>query len=355
MSPLIEPVLSRTAMEDAALRWRERSAQREARLRLVRQGRYIEAEGIERLLARMAYQGFDSASLSELTDEGFISLQRETLAADFLERAQRSSKAVGRVVVSSRHGVTKVGTGFMISPKLMLTTSDVLPSAEAAEGAMFELGLPHALQPERYFYANHELGFTAVAIEGASSHWCKLAEQEIATAIGHPVNLVHYPLGKEKEVIVRNTEVVDLLSEAVQYRGVTAPGSSGAPVFNDEWKVIAIQRTGIPRTDLRGNYMRRSSGIWEPGDDPADLDWIANEGIAAWTILSRLRGAENHDLFAEMFEPIVVTEEVEEEPPIVETPAPAPPPPAPANTGTTIRLNIPLKITVEIDGTIGSL
>ena len=49
----------------------------------------------------------------------------------------------------------------------------------------------------------------------------------------------------------------------VQYVTSTLPGSSGSPVFNDNWEVVALQHSGgkLPEPTTRQSYYRKEE-IW---------------------------------------------------------------------------------------------
>ena len=39
------------------------------------------------------------------------------------------------------------------------------------------------------------------------------------------------------------------------YKSDTAPGSSGSPVFNNEWQLIALHSAGVAKKNDRGDYV----------------------------------------------------------------------------------------------------
>ena len=38
---------------------------------------------------------------------------------------------------------------------------------------------------------------------------------------------------------LRENQIVDLLEQFLHYRTDTEPGSSGSPVYNDQWQIVA--------------------------------------------------------------------------------------------------------------------
>jgi len=87
------------------------------------------------------------------------------------------------------------------------------------------------------------------------------------------------------------------------YETDTLPGSSGAPVFSDQWYVVALHRRGVPKTrkDRRNGkevVLRHDDKV--AGDDDTDdnIKFVANEGVRISRIMRRvemLSGGEAGD------------------------------------------------------------
>jgi V8-like Glu-specific endopeptidase len=58
------------------------------------------------------------------------------------------------------------------------------------------------------------------------------------------VSIIQHPGGHYKKISMQNNFVAYADSQVVQYTTSTEPGSSGSPVFNDEFEVIAIHHSG---------------------------------------------------------------------------------------------------------------
>jgi V8-like Glu-specific endopeptidase len=67
------------------------------------------------------------------------------------------------------------------------------------------------------------------------------------------------------------------------------PGSSGSPVFNDQWELVALHHSGVPRRNAAGRVLAVNGRIWkeEMGEDR--IDWVANEGIRVSSIVRRVQ------------------------------------------------------------------
>jgi V8-like Glu-specific endopeptidase len=57
-------------------------------------------------------------------------------------------------------------------------------------------------------------------------------------------NIIQHPLGGPMKVALRYNQIVEVMGERVYYLSDTLEGSSGSPVFDDEWRVIALHRAG---------------------------------------------------------------------------------------------------------------
>lgn len=79
----------------------------------------------------------------------------------------------------------------------------------------------------------------------------RLDGKERALIIGHPG-------GRDLRFSIGDNVILDSDDRVVHYRAPTEPGSSGSPVFNDRWEVIAMHyagRTDTPRLHaLPGTY-----------------------------------------------------------------------------------------------------
>ena len=235
------------------------------------------------------------------------------------------------------------------------------------------------LEPRTFFLNNKELDFTLVAVEQTSLQGRSLVEygflplikEEGKIILKDCVNITQHPRGELKQIVIRENELVDLLDSGfAHYRGDTEPGSSGSPAFNDQWEVIALHHSGVPKTNKNGDYLDVSGKVWRQGDDPDRLAWVANEGIRISRLVQFLEQAQvqSHEqvLWKQLLEnvptPSSINFPVDEgkETPVIEGNPPIVPAPA-SSPGTTINMNslmqspdgkitvtIPLSITVQL-------
>ena len=231
-------------------------------------------------------------------DSGAEAIQGETIDyidAVFLPIGARAARTVARALVDRGH--TPKGSGFMISPRLFITNNHVLIDAEAAAGAWIdfnyeldETGAPAAeiifeLDPEAFFHTVswELLDYSVVAVgkrvrgtgELSDQGFCPLCDCGHKHAIGMPVNIIQHPLGREKKLVVRQNRLVARYEHVLHYEADTEKGSSGSPVLNDAWEVIALHHWGEPHLETRSV-------------DGVDSPVTVNEGVRISAIVDDL-------------------------------------------------------------------
>jgi endonuclease G, mitochondrial len=184
---------------------------------------------------------------------------------------------VARILVSTERGggVERFGTGSLVGPRVLLTNNHVLKTAETAARATVEFGyvlglnghssgtVSFELEPDALFLTNRELDYTLVAVQEqnedgealAQFGWNPLIEAEGKAIKGEMLNIVQHPNGEPKQLAMRENRLVDLLENFLHYETDTAPGSSGSPVFNDQWEVVGLHHSGVPRKDDQGRKL----------------------------------------------------------------------------------------------------
>ena len=103
-----------------------------------------------------------------------------------------------------------------------------------------------AIQPRKIhevIASDKALDFTVVRIDEASdrsplpvdSRTIDIKDGEI-----RPLNVIQHPNGKAKKIAIRNNLATAAIAPQVRYFTATYGGSSGLPVFSDDWHVVAI-------------------------------------------------------------------------------------------------------------------
>jgi endonuclease G len=170
---------------------------------------------------------------------------------------------VGRILIKDDRGrLIGYGTGSMISPHLMLTNHHVLDTARTAATSHVEFDYQDGIDgklldvttfgfdPDRFFLADESLDFAIVAVRAAADELAsfgfnRLIESEGKALLGEFVTIVQHPRGEKKQVVLRENRIVDGGEHFVHYSADTEPGSSGSPVFNDQWEVLALHHASV--------------------------------------------------------------------------------------------------------------
>jgi len=199
----------------------------------------------------------------------------------FLAQGLQVARSVAFIGV--RDGTkTWSGTGFLISRDFLMTNHHVLPSAELLPHTIvrfnYEEDFTGAAQPvsefrpksNALFHANKALDVAVVQLDGAPGEaWGWIASEPGRVTSGERVNIIQHPSGLPKQVAMQNNFVQHIDEEIVQYITATQRGSSGSPVFDDAWRLVALHHAG--------GYMQ------EPG---SGRRYFRNEGIRFGRILA---------------------------------------------------------------------
>ncbi|MCP3137301.1 DNA/RNA non-specific endonuclease [Pyxidicoccus xibeiensis] len=248
--------------------------------------------------------------------------RNDLVSTSYLELGLRAAESVVRIRYRYPNGQqVGIATGFMVGPGLLLTNHHVLetPDSTQALRAEFEYELApdgttrsgplFAFEPQRCFITNQDLDYSLVAVAPRSIDgqvelsrygWLRLEVSTKSIRAGEFVTIIQHPGGDTKQVALRENEVrtvgnlpVGASAETrLWYSSDTAQGSSGSPVFNDSWQVVALHRAGVldraPNGDIILNDGQQVSETEAALLPPHRLNWIANEGTAASFILQDL-------------------------------------------------------------------
>ena len=212
--------------------------------------------------------------------EKIMSSQKTLLPITFLEAGMIKARAVGKVITPEG-----AGTGFLISDQnLFITNNHVLPTKELAAQSSVRLNYQATLKGIAAVFEDFEID--------ASSYRTSVEDDwSIVTLKGNPaekygfipltgaktkkdefVNIIQHPGGEAKQIAMYHNVVTYADNNIIQYLTDTMPGSSGSPVFNSKWEVVALHHSG--------------GWLEEPGMKD---EVMRNEGIAIGKIMAAIQ------------------------------------------------------------------
>lgn len=370
-------------MTETERRFAERQATREEGIRLVRAGNLLLADSPERVRARLKRLGIDrrAAERVSATQAGFRNEAKRRIVEDagratlpgsteqekveavtaetlgiepgamrpaelavdqllverivgrddllgiaYIDRGLTASRTVGCVRLFDNGRCVGSGTGFMVSPRLLLTNNHVLEDAAMGRQARVVFNfqddpegyalppITFSLDPDTFFLTSQPLDFTLIAVGRTTDGtvdleeigWSRLIETEGKIINGEYVTIIQHPNGQPKQIALRENQIIDVLENFLHYHTDTAPGSSGSPLFNDQWEVVGLHHSGVPKRDSQGRILTRDHTLWTAAMGDAAIHWIANEGVRISRILKHVKnqslGGEAHRLREQIFE-----------------------------------------------------
>ena len=178
----------------------------------------------------------------------------------FLETGAQVARAVAQVDAVETN---KVGSGFMCAPGLFITNFHVLPSEDVARTAVIKFDFIFGdgvapthfrLDPDRCFVFDgvRERDYAIVAVgrqlDGPFNleefGWCPLSNAGNKHSLGEFANIIQHPEGEPKQVVLQDNLIAARDEFVLHYFADTEGGSSGSPVFNNDWQVIALHHWG---------------------------------------------------------------------------------------------------------------
>ncbi len=339
-------LLNQYQLEETARRYSERTAQRQRNERLIKEKRYLEIDTPERVQKFLQRRGLDLdisgkpqiertsavmagevAGLSaDLALERYLGTN-DLMGVAFLTEGLRVCQTVARIWVNVAGGrPAAFGTGFMVSPQLLMTNHHVLSDAGTARTSLAEFGYQRqadgtlagstsfGLEPNVFFFADRTLDYALVAVRATSTDGRRLSdfghnllsEEEGKAIAAQWANIIQHPSGEPKQVSLRENQIVDVLPNFLHYKSDTAPGSSGSPVFNDRWEIVGLHHSGVYEKTADGRPMAIDGGPWRPEMGEDRIKWISNEGVRISRIIAHLRGQLTNDAQRALFDAMLV-------------------------------------------------
>ena len=168
------------------------------------------------------------------------------------------------------------GTGFLITDDILLTNQHVLDSKQAAVNAKAKFNYEqdeegrlvpateYLLRPDIFFFNFQPLDYALVAVEGSPGvTWGRIPLDQVGEArVDSDAFIIQHPEGLDKKIAMADNEIKFVDTQVIQYLTDTQPGSSGSPVFDEHFNIIALHHKG---------------GL--PIDAPTGTPYFVNEGI----------------------------------------------------------------------------
>ena len=200
--------------------------------------------------------------------------RKSLLDGTFPYSAGAVAKCIGRIVSSHNH---VNATGFRVAKRLIMTCQHVgkgVSENDVIQFCFFEPQIPETpgslpeldtfqLRPDIFYYESSKLDFAVVAIAKENENLsldkvdvisCISMIEEGKLPAGFHVSIFSHAEGKPLKLSLRQEVVAKdpqkklvlgtrlLTDEILLYKAETEAGSSGAPIFNDQWQLIGIHQ-----------------------------------------------------------------------------------------------------------------
>jgi hypothetical protein len=266
---------------------------------------------LEKLQAEIEQQYGLEPPLEELPDTPEVLIfggEGEWVANSFMAEAQAAARRVARLSIPRFIGRNRVdglgtGTGWLVTPRLILTSRHVVAARnrneDPATAEDFDLQGKELIAWFDYHREGEHKGPIAKAVavvdhdeqldyallrledgEGLADRSQMLLAENPTLQRGARLNIIQCPGGGPLRFAIRNNFYVGKGERPYQVRYLTDTnsGSSGSPVLDDSWKVVALHRGAKEITPK----------AYEAEAGQMKIVKFHNEGIAIQEILSNL-------------------------------------------------------------------
>lgn len=252
------------------------------------------------------------------------------LPINYLQLGYLRSRAIGRLTyLDVTEGRPAVATGFLISPDLVMTNHHVFGQINSFQNPLIEFDYEYdlngrektkvvfELSTQKCFYANKDLDMAIIGVSNldlTGKHsintrgYLVLNPDYGKADVGDFASIIQHPNGETLQIGLRENEI-DNIDDPVflKYQTDTARGSSGSPVFNDQWQVLALHSAGVAKRNAQGDYVDKDNQpipIINGKVDAERIVWETNRGVRVSAMMTGLRNDQsisNHPLVAQLF------------------------------------------------------
>ena len=248
----------------------------------------------------------------------------------FLNRGAELRRTVARIKVVTSKGAEGYGTGFLVGPGILITNRHVLDQSDidgdsllsivANAVAEFDVEIiPQVIAPGKTRLVSstpavfrlapqtllltdawNALDYVLIALEAKSidgQHdiseygYNRLSADMGKTVTGEPVFIIQHPNGESKKISLLNNRMMirDEKSSYLYYEADTEPGSSGSPVFNRQWEVVALHHSVEFARDPEDRILAKDGSLWNEAMGTAAIKTMSfNEGVRVSRILKQV-------------------------------------------------------------------
>lgn len=177
----------------------------------------------------------------------------------WMEKAIDSARHVARVKMPNGSA-----TGFLIGADIFMTNHHVFEDENDANRAILQFNYrldadgnmaevdEWECDPEFMFITDDDLDYSIVKVKAKDGEevgdiWGYFNLQYgVEPEVNSRVNIIQHPLGRFKQIAFRDNQVKDVSEPYVQYLTDTDYGSSGSPVLDDWFNVVALHHQRVP-------------------------------------------------------------------------------------------------------------
>lgn len=289
---------------------------------------------VEKILENSGVAGeLASAAPDQLSVMAMSELERIIEGSDFmpvwfLTRGAELRRTVARIRAGAANGDEMYGSGFLVGPRLLLTNRHVLDWTDIGKQGLEEIAkhslaefdfekqlngvtvgpTTFRLDPATLLLSSpwNELDYVLVAVEPrdlvSREHsiseygYNRLAADLGKINKGEPVFIIQHPEGQPKVVIVQGNRLIERRDDSpyLAYEADTESGSSGSPVFNQQWEVIGLHHA--PQIARQGgDILAKDDSKWTPEMGSKMVKYLKlNEGIRISYVLNDLAKKRDH-------------------------------------------------------------